>query len=53
MLGGTPEPQPPKIAIVDDDSAVCDSLRFLLEVMGYAVETFLSAAAFLFTRSAG
>jgi FixJ family two-component response regulator len=39
--------QAQKIAIVDDDNAVCDSLRFLLEVMGYVVETFLSAAAFL------
>lgn len=38
---------PLKIAVVDDDQAVCDSLRFLLEVMGYVVETFLSAAAFL------
>jgi two-component system, LuxR family, response regulator FixJ len=41
------EIQPNKIAIVDDDRAVCESLRFLLEVMGYAVETFLSAAALL------
>jgi two-component system, LuxR family, response regulator FixJ len=39
--------QSQKIAVVDDDSAVCDSLRFLLEVMGYVVETFQSAAAFL------
>jgi two-component system response regulator FixJ len=41
------EPQPHRIAIVDDDQAVCDSLQFLLEVMGYPVKTFLSADAFL------
>ena len=35
------------VAIVDDDYAVRDSLRFLLEVIGYAVETFASAAEFL------
>ena len=29
-----------KIAVVDDDYAVRDSLRYLLEVMGYLVETF-------------
>jgi two-component system response regulator FixJ len=36
-----------KIAVVDDDPAVCDSLRFLLEVIGHSVETFLSADTFL------
>ncbi len=41
------EPGPPKIAVVDDDQAVCDSLQFLLEVVGYSVATFLSAGAFL------
>ena len=35
------------LAIVDDDDAVRDSLRFLLEVMGYRVSTFASAAEFL------
>jgi two-component system, LuxR family, response regulator FixJ len=35
------------VAIVDDDDAVRDSLRFLLEVMGYRVATFASAAEFL------
>jgi FixJ family two-component response regulator len=34
------------IAIVDDDLAVRDSLRFLLEVIGHLVETFASAAEF-------
>ena len=35
------------VAIVDDDAAVRDSLRFLLEVIGQPVETFASAAEFL------
>jgi len=41
------EGQPRKIAIVDDDPGVRDSLRFLLEVIGHTVETFASAAEFL------
>ncbi len=36
-----------KVAIVDDDPAMRDSLRFLLEVIGHPVETFASAAEFL------
>ena len=40
---------PLTIAIVDDDAAVRDSLRFLLEIIGYSVETFASAAEFLKT----
>jgi two-component system response regulator FixJ len=35
------------IAIVDDDRAVRDSLRLLLEVMGYPAATFESASEFL------
>jgi two-component system, LuxR family, response regulator FixJ len=35
------------VAIVDDDDAVRDSLRFLLEVAGYTVKIFASAAEFL------
>ena len=35
-----------RIAIVDDDLAVRDSLRFLLEIIGHLVETFASAAEF-------
>ena len=35
------------MAVVDDDLAVRDSLRFLLEVIGYPVEIFASAAEFL------
>ena len=36
-----------RVAIVDDDAAIRDSLRFLLEVIGHPVETFASAAEFL------
>ena len=35
------------IGVVDDDQAVRDSFRFLLEVVGHPVETFASAAEFL------
>jgi two-component system response regulator FixJ len=35
------------VAIVDDDNAVRDSLRFLLEVIGHPVATLASAAEFL------
>jgi two-component system response regulator FixJ len=35
------------VTVVDDDDGVRDSLRFMLEVMGYRVETFASAAEFL------
>jgi two-component system response regulator FixJ len=36
-----------RVAIVDDDQAVRESLKFLLEIIGRAVETFASAAEFL------
>jgi len=35
------------VAVVDDDDAVRDSLRFLLETAGFSVATFGSAAQFL------
>jgi two-component system response regulator FixJ len=35
------------VGIVDDDPAVLDSLKFLLEVIGYQVSTYDSAGAFL------
>lgn len=41
------ESQRRRVAIVDDDADSRDSLRYLLEVMGCAVETFVSAAEFL------
>ena len=39
------------VAIVDDDSAVLDSLKFLLEVVGYQVATYASAQAWLGDKS--
>ncbi len=36
-----------KIYIVDDDEAILDSLRWLLESKGFLVETYASAAQFL------
>ena len=35
------------VAVVDDDDAVRDSLRFLLEIAGLSVATYGSAAQFL------
>jgi len=37
----------PIIAVVDDDPAVCNSLKFSLELEGYTVCAYRSAAAFL------
>ena len=41
---------PGVVAIIDDDLAVLDSLKFLLEVMGYRVAVHASALAFLNDR---
>jgi two-component system, LuxR family, response regulator FixJ len=40
------------VAVVDDDDAVRDSLRFLLEAAGYGVLTFGSAGEFLSSADA-
>jgi two-component system response regulator FixJ len=40
------------VAVVDDDPAVLDSLKFLLELAGYSVATYDSAIAFLEDRTA-
>lgn len=37
----------PTVFVVDDDAAVRDSLRWLLESVGHAVETYASGAEFL------
>jgi two-component system response regulator FixJ len=44
---GIPVPKGGIIAVVDDDDAVRDSLRFLLETAGYDVHGYASAQAFL------
>ena len=40
------------VAVVDDDLAVLDSLKFLLEAAGYTVAAYSSAIAFLADRTA-
>jgi two-component system, LuxR family, response regulator FixJ len=45
--GAAMSPQSRSVAVVDDDEAVCDSTRFLLETYGFAVRTYLSGTAFL------
>jgi two-component system response regulator FixJ len=40
------------VAIIDDDPAVLDSLKFLLEVTGHTVGAYASATAFLADREA-
>ncbi len=42
-----PLPEPPIVYVVDDDPALSRSLRFLLESVGWEVQLFASAAAFL------
>jgi FixJ family two-component response regulator len=37
----------PIVAVVDEDSAVCSSLKFALELDGFAVRAYRSAAEFL------
>ena len=37
----------PMVAVVDDDPAVCGSLKFALELEGYAVRTYHSGAELL------
>jgi two-component system response regulator FixJ len=37
----------PEVAVIDDDAAVLDSFRFMLEIAGFRVATFDSAIAYL------
>ena len=39
--------QTPLIAIVDDDTSVCEAIQGLLKAFGFAAEAFSSAEAFL------
>lgn len=41
-----------EVAIIDDDPAVLDSLKYLLELEGFRVNTYASAGAFLADRGA-
>lgn len=40
-------PRDDVVAVVDDDPSVLDALRFLLEVVGYRVQSYLSAESYL------
>jgi two-component system, LuxR family, response regulator FixJ len=42
-----PEPSHQQICVVDDDESVADSLKSLLEIFGYDVQSYNSGAAFL------
>jgi two-component system response regulator FixJ len=46
-VGQAMNPDGQVIAIVDDDAAVCDSMRLLLEVYDFGVLTYQSGADFL------
>ena len=46
-------PRAPLIAIVEDDAPFRDSMKRLMRALGYAVETFASAADFLASRRLG
>jgi FixJ family two-component response regulator len=42
----------PLISIVDDDEAVCQALRELVQALGYRAETYRSADTFLASKTA-
>ena len=44
------ENRPCEVAVVDDDPAVLESFRFILELAGYEVSTYPSAMAYLAAR---
>jgi two-component system response regulator FixJ len=46
------ENRPCEVAVVDDDPAVLESFRFILELAGYAVQTYPSAMAYLAAKPA-
>ena len=41
------ETENPKVSVVDDDEAICESLRLLVEDIGLEVQTFSNALQFL------
>ncbi len=45
--------RPPVVAIVDDDPAVCGSLKFSLELEGFAVRAYCSGAELLHAGDLG
>jgi FixJ family two-component response regulator len=53
MAPQSTSPATPLVAVVDDDLAVCNSLKFSLELEGFAVETFASGSELLDAAAAG
>jgi FixJ family two-component response regulator len=53
MLQTSPEIEPPLVAVVDDDSAVCNSLKFSLELEGFKVHTYGSGSELLHAKDIG
>ena len=45
--GATISSRGPVVAVIDDDAAVCESTRFLLETYDFEVRTYLNGADFL------
>jgi FixJ family two-component response regulator len=45
--GATMSDRSPVVAVIDDDPAVCESTRFLLETYDFEVRTYLNGADFL------
>jgi FixJ family two-component response regulator len=53
MLQTSPEIEPPLVAVVDDDPAVCNSLKFSLELEGFKVHTYGSGSELLGAKDIG
>ena len=51
-IEGSPVTMQPLIAIVDNDAAVLEATKYLVETMGFRTETFASAKAFLGSNAA-
>ncbi len=51
VKGGTFTPAQRSVIVVDDDQAVCHSLRFALEIEGYRVQLYHDADAVLADRA--
>jgi FixJ family two-component response regulator len=53
MLQTSPEVEPPHVVVVDDDPAVCNSLKFSLELEGFKVHTYGSGSELLRAEDIG
>ncbi len=50
-IASSPSPKKTLVSVIDDDSDVLKSVRFLLETEGFAVRTFRDGAALLGSRN--